>query len=379
MCISDGILRARIDNVLSETENIQVGAHLEGCPRCRERAQSIAERAGRVGALFSELSPQEAPADAGPALARLEGRLTTPARPRWLAWRLTPVWGAAAAVLVIAVLAGSAPGRAFAQKILGMLRVNAVVAVPIERSYDLRGKTGALQQLLADSVVKTKEGRHVAAANRDDAGRLAGYDVRLPEVRQDTPVLAVNTENAVQFTASAQRLETVLGALGRTDLQLPPNLDGAKVFVSVPPSVEARYGDCPTRSSWREGPPAHVETCLTVVQTPSPTIVTMPELDLRSIAEFGLQLAGMTAEQARTFSQTVDWTSTLAIPIPTDAAGYETVTVSGAKGILVTGFKDPSSKMPPGYVLLWAKNGMIYSVSGFGSSSAAVPLAESLR
>jgi Putative zinc-finger len=371
MCVPDGMLRARLDGELSEPEVGRVAAHLETCPRCRERAEAIAARAGRVGTLFSELRPGETPADAVAALARLDRRATGTGSATWIGrlfgGRLAPAWGAAVAVLVVAVLAGSAPGRVFAQKMLGLLRVNAVVAVPIERNYDLQGKSGALQQLLSDSVVKTKEGRHVAAANRDDAGRLAGYDVRLPEMRQDAPVLAVNTENAVQFTANSQRLETLLSALGRTDLQLPPNLDGAKVIVDVPPSVEARYGECPG------------ETCLVLVQTPSPTIVTMPELDLRAIAEFGLQLAGMTAQQASTFSQTIDWTSTLAIPIPTDVAGYETVTVNGAKGILVTEVTGRRTKLPPGYALLWAKNGMIYSLSGFGNPSLAVPLAESLR
>jgi len=33
----------------------------------------------------------------------------------------------------------------------------------------------------------------------------------------------------------------------------------------------------------------------------------------------------------------------------------------------------------PGYSLLWVKNGIIYSLDGFGSTDQAVPLAESLE
>ena len=39
----------------------------------------------------------------------------------------------------------------------------------------------------------------------------------------------------------------------------------------------------------------------------------------------------------------------------------------------------PVGNTPPGYTLVWVKNGMVYSLSGFGDSSLAVPIAESLQ
>jgi hypothetical protein len=33
----------------------------------------------------------------------------------------------------------------------------------------------------------------------------------------------------------------------------------------------------------------------------------------------------------------------------------------------------------PGYTLIWAKNGMVYSLVGFGDSGEAVALADSLK
>jgi hypothetical protein len=367
MCIPDGKLRARLDGELNAAETAEVAAHLDGCPRCRERAEAIAARAARVQSLFSGLGPgaDDLRADPAAAYARLERRTSEPAPSR----RLRPAWGIAFAAIAAAVLLASPPGRVFAQKILGMLRINAVVAVPIERNFLAEGKADVLQQVLAGSVVKTKEGRRVTVSNRDEASRLAGYDVRLPEMRTDSPQLAVNTPNAFQFNADSQRLQTLLSAVGRTDLDIPAQLNGAKVFVDVPAAVEARYGECPG------------DTCLMVAQAQSPTVVTLPELNLQQIAEFGLQLTGMTAEQAHTFSQTVDWTSTLAIPVPRDAGSYETVSVNGAKGILITGLAREvrGVKRPPSYALLWAKNGMIYSVAGFGNPGMAVPVAESLR
>jgi hypothetical protein len=392
MCIPDGNLRARLDGELSGSELTQVEAHLESCVDCRRRSSEIAARAGRTGALLSDLVPAGEPADARIALAQLNRRLAAEPAPRpfWIP-RLTPAWGAIAAVAMAGALLISPPGRAVAQKLLGMLRVKTVVAVPMERDFIAEGKAEMLNQLMADSVVKTKEGQKLAVADRDEAARLASMNVRLPELRTDTPQLIVNTESAFQFTASQQRLDTLLSVAGRTDLQFPSDLNGAQVAVDVPANVVARYGNCPVEDL-RQPTHGPYDDCVVVSQAPVPTVVTTPQLDLTSVAEFGLQLAGMTPEQAHLFSRTVDWTSTLAIPIPRNAATFETVTVDGVQGLMITGLADRQvvarvgegsrnrvTKLPPAYGLVWVHNGVLYSVGGFGNPALAQPLAASLR
>jgi len=392
MCIPDGTLRAMLDGELSETELVPVEAHVKTCASCRERASAITDRAGRTGALLSDLaSAAEEPADASHAFAALNPRLAPPApRPFWIP-RLTPAWGAIAAAVVAAVLLISPPGRAVAQKLLGLLRIKAVVAVPMERDFIAEGKGEMLQQLLADSVVKTKESRKLAVADRDEAARLASMTVRLPELRTDAPQLTVNTESAFQFTANQQRLDTLLSVAGRTDLQFPSDLSGAQIAVDVPANVVARYGNCPVEDLRERTHPPY-DDCVVVSQVPVPTVVTTPQLDLSGVAEFGLQLAGMTPEQAHLFSQTVDWTSTLAVPIPRNAASFETVTVDGVQGLMITGLPDRQvvarvgegsrnrmTKLPPAYGLVWVHNGVMYSVGGFGNPALAQPLAASLR
>ncbi len=392
MCIADGTLRAKLDGELTETELADVDAHLKSCERCRERARAVAARAERTGALFSALAPAvEEPVDARRALARLDARLTAPPAPRpfWIP-RLTPAWGAIAAAVVAALLI-SPPGRAVAQKLLGMLRFKAVVAVPMERDFIAEGKAEMLQQLLANGVVKTKESQRLSVADRDEAARLAAMTVRLPELRTDAPQIYVNTESAFQFTASRQRLDTLLSVAGRTDLQFPAELNGAQVAVDVPAGVVARYGNCPVEDLRERTHPPY-DDCVIVSQVPVPTVATTPELDLRGVAEFGLQLAGMTPEQAHLFSQTVDWTSTIAVPIPRNAATFESVPVDGVQGLMITGLPDRQvvarvgegsrnrvTRLPPAYGLLWVHNGVMYSVGGFGNPALAQPLAASLR
>ncbi len=396
MCISDGILRAKLDGELNETERARVDAHLETCADCRERAREIAERSERVGALFSTLTPGagEAP-DTRRAFAELNNRLPAePARrPFWMP-RLTPAWGGIAAALLAAAVLISPPGNALAQKLLGMLRIKAVVAVPMDRQFIAQGKGEMLQQLLADSVVTTKQSQRLAVADREEASKLASMNVRLPDLRTDTPQLSVNTESAFHFTANQQRLETLLSVAGRTDLQFPPDLNGAQVYVDVPAHVIARYGNCPVENLHEPAAPGPYDNCVVVAQVPVPTVVTNPQLDLAGVAEFGLQLAGMTPDQARLFAKTVDWTSTIAVPIPRNAATYETVTVDGVQGLLITGLADRQvvahggpgdvpqkrvTNLPPAYGLIWVHNGVMYSVGGFGNPSLAEPLAASLR
>jgi hypothetical protein len=365
---------------LNDADSADVTAHLEQCGRCRERAEALAARAQRVGAAFSDLAPEDNAVDATRAFSQLDRTKPAP-RPRRFAMpaRLTPAWGAAFAAVLVAVLLASAPGRAVAQKLFGMLRIKTVVAVPMERDFVAEGKGDMLQQLLADTVVKTKESRRVSVATRGEAATLAGVNLRLPELRSDTPQLFVNTETAFHFNVNQQRLETLLSAANRTDIEIPPALNGAQVYVDVPAGVLARYGECPSEVRWNDGSPARFSSCLVVMEVPVPTVVTTPELDLRSVAEFGLQIGGMSAAQARVFSQTVDWTSTLAIPVPRNASSYDSVTVDGAKGLLIAGLADRHSNLPPAYGLVWVKNGVMYSVSGFGDSGAALPLAASLR
>jgi hypothetical protein len=85
----------------------------------------------------------------------------------------------------------------------------------------------------------------------------------------------------------------------------------------------------------------------------------------------------MSAQDAQAFCDNVDWTSTLVIPIPRDAGSYETTSVDGVQGTLIT-LRGWAHGMP-GYSLLWVKSGIIYSLTGFGSADQAVPLADSLE
>jgi hypothetical protein len=115
--------------------------------------------------------------------------------------------------------------------------------------------------------------------------------------------------------------------------------------------------------------------CTYLIQAPGPTVSVPPDLNMSDIAEAALELAGMSPAEARSFCQTVDWSSTLVVPIPRNSSSYETVTVDGVEGTLITETLSQGNR----YSLLWIKNGVIHSLAGHGNSSDALSLAASLR
>jgi hypothetical protein len=373
MCITDGMLRAQLDDELTEAESRAVQEHLATCQDCQRRAEALTARSERASALFSTLAnsaDEAAITDPQFALARFKTRRASAVREnrslfnRFFAGRLRTAWGALAVLGLVAII-GFSPSRAWAEKLLELFRVKQITVVSLDtnqlRFGDLKFEKRISQLLSRDMVVTKEPGEPQMARSAEEASALAGFKVRLPGGRTDAPQLKVEGEYAFNMTVDRSRLQTIFNEAGRSDLQLPAALDGARVGVDIPKATIAVYGD------WPKAGPAmarqeHVDwsKCLALAQVPSPSVTTPPDLNVSQVAEMGLQLAGMSPEQAHNFSQTVDWTSTLVIPIPQDAASFQTVEVAG-------------------YTLLWVKNGIIYSMTGFGDSSQAVPLAESLR
>jgi hypothetical protein len=112
-----------------------------------------------------------------------------------------------------------------------------------------------------------------------------------------------------------------------------------------------------------------------LMEGPSPIVSVPSDLNIEQLAEIGLQLAGMSPSQAKAFCQTINWKSTLVLPLPRYVQSYDVVDIAGAQGTLIN---NPGGR-GPSYLLMWARNGMVYSLVGFGNSAEAVPLASSLH
>lgn len=389
-CPKDNTLRAYIDQELSLPEFSEVKNHLAGCSACQARFDVLSATALRVGSQFASLdaTPPVAEPNAQIALARFKANLPPAEQPqpffsRIFSGRSRLAWAAslAAGVLFVSLLFPAT--RGFAQRLLATLRIQKVQTISLDfSSMDNAGNRNlrqALQQMISEKVVITTNENELSASSRDAASQLTGFPVRLISSRTDSPNFRVSGAHAFQMTVDRARLQDILDQAGRPDLILPATLDGSMVSVQIPRGAEVRYGNCksgaqPQTSSSSQASPVPAEPCLALIQVPSPVVNYPSDLNLQQLAETGLQLAGMTPVQARQFCQTVDWKSTLVLPIPPMVRSYETVNINGIQGTLL----HFPGRDHPSFALIWVDAGIIYNLIGWGDSSLAVQLARSL-
>lgn len=390
-CVTDGILRAKIDGELSEAELLEVEKHLTACADCRNRADVIARQAERVRGVLSRLTPLpgEVRTDARIAFAHFQARQTTAEREvpsflsRLFSRRLAPAWGAVALALIVVASLSFAPARSWGQRILAMLRVEKITVVPIDMETldkaNADGRAGrSMAKLFSDEVIVTmKPGEPQPVSDPEQATEVAGFKIRLLSSRTDTPRIKVVGEQAFHMTINRDRLQAILDEAGRSDLQLSADVDGATVAVHIPKIVMAEYGNCPhapdDNNTYPQG--GGETNCIDLAQAPSPTVSVPPNLNMAQLAELGLQLGGMSAQDAHAFSQTIDWTSTLVIGIPRGIS-YQTVEVDGVQGTLIEMARRDKK---PRNSLLWVKNGIVYCLTASGTSADALAVAESLN
>jgi hypothetical protein len=393
-CVSDGALRAYVDGELEPTELASVEKHLGECPTCRARVEELSAAALRVGERLGSLeAPPRSIAEENPQIALARFKANLPPEPahdslfgRIFARRWRFAWAASltAAILLLSLAFPSA--RSFAQRLLATLRVEKVQTVTLDLgSFDgpqNRNLQQAMAQMISDKVVVTANEKPLPASSKEAATSLAGFPVRLPSTRADTPQFHVEGTKAFHMTVDRSRLQDILDQAGRSDLILPASLDGAAVSVQIPRSVAAGYGNCPThgesgQSQQPSSAPASTSDCVFLIQAPSPVVSVPADLNLQQLAETALQIAGMSPTQALQFCQTIDWRTTLVLPIPPSVRSYETVSVDGVQGTLMNTSNHRGAG--PGYTLIWVKGGIIYALLGTGDSNSAVQLANSLN
>jgi hypothetical protein len=385
-CLSENTLRAYHDGELTGVSRAEAEIHLSACDRCREQFEKVSEVAGRVQGRLKSLdtSNSRMAVDPHAALARFQTQHgddeeRTPILAGLFARRWRPAWAVGALGAILLVSLAFPLGRGLAQRILATLRVERIQPVRFDTtSFDEnRPLQRMLSQLLSDKVVVITDEKSQKASTLVEASQLAGFQVRVPHGLTDAPQFNVEGQHAFRTTIDRARLQDILDQSGRPDLLLPATIDGETISFQLLRGVRVQYGECPkfvTEGEGQVGNPPQTFNCTILLEAPSPIVNVPADLNLEQLAEIGLQLAGMSAVQAREFCQTVDWKSTLVLPISPFVQSYETVTVDGVQGTLMT----PADRRGPRSVVIWVKDGIIYSLAGRGGSSDAIALANSL-
>jgi hypothetical protein len=363
--LSEGQLRAALDGELdSEAHN-----HLEACPDCQTRQKTVQSQVQRIVSKLDFLSSarNDSLLPAPRAWSRFNQTLIQKETPMFKKLFAAPLVRYGVPALLVLTMIFAFPGaRALASQLLDLFRVQQVAVVPVDVTGigELNGNDALakqISQLISDSTTVTKEpGDPVEANDTNQASELAGFTVRAPEGMEPARI-SVTSGAAFTLTVNGDKAQALLNEAGRDDLVLPETIDGAEISVDIPSGVnvpmapashDAREYD-PDEQSSRSQRYADYTDCVMFAQIPSPTVTAPPSIDVPQLAQMALEFTGMKSEEAKALTESIDWTSTLVIPIPRNGSTYEEVSVDGVTGTLI----QRSFGSDPEYMLLWVRMG----------------------
>lgn len=303
------------------------------------------------------------------------------------AGRLATAWSLAVLVVAGAALASlTSPGQAATQRFLASLRINRPQAVAVNipsgagTGYQLQEMLGGM---LGDSSALIRAEPDRPASTPAGAAAMAGFAVQVPGSRHDQPTATVIGANDLSVNVNRSRLMTILAEAGMRDVVVPASVNGSTVTVHTPAAVRLDYGHCPapatgTLASQIQGPPPlpeNVADCIRLVEARS-VVANLPAgIALGKLVEIALELSGLSPERAAAFQRRFDSHATLAMSLPRFVRSFDSVAVGGAPGLLFSS----GGRRGPAYVLIWSKDGLAFSLTGYGNVADAVPLAAAIR
>jgi hypothetical protein len=393
MHLKDGEIRAYQDQELQEDRYTQVEAHLASCAACRERADTLEKLSREVGLQLAttQADSHNSPVHADAGRKRFASALQAQQEKQSMKNKIfsrgfRPVWVGLTLVVLLAISLAFPQVRAAANSFLALFRVQQIAVVRFDpQTMGMSDQAAAqIESLLSEDVQFEQFGEFQMAGSAAEAGGIAGFNVRMPEQAPDGG-LDVQPGGRATFLVDLPRLKAIFDAIGKSEIDLPDSLEGQPVTLEVPKQVTTYFGDCkPEDVPLVEGqdpdlPPTKPwmqDACITFTQLPSPSISAPDGLDIAQLGQAYLQLLGLSEEDAARYASTVDWTTTFVLPVPYNDMTYQDVVVDGVNGTLIQQAYDPAYGS---YILLWVKDGIIYSLNGFGSPDKGLQIANGLR
>jgi len=281
---------------------------------------------------------------------------------------------ACAGALVLVVGAFSFPAvQAGARAFLDLFRIVnfAPVAVQAERFTALMERPDLdLPRMLSEQVEVLKApGPRQTVADTAAAGAAAGIQVRTPTwfpVGLERDLIEVSADEALRFTVSTAKLKRVMDAFGIDDLSVPEEIDGQSATVRVPAVVRIRY-----RGQGHD---------VMLMQARQPQVAFPAGIDLASLAEIGLRVLGIKPAEAHRFAQSMDWRTTLIVPVPADAAAFKQVDVQGNPGLLIEAIgASARGKLPAASRVLWSSGDSVFALVGNVPPTELFEMAQSVH
>lgn len=297
-------------------------------------------------ALQLRLNEPEAAPQSIPWLRRI---LTMTTRQKWARATLGGALG-----LLIAFFGFTTSGQAIAGEFLGLFRVQKFAPISISPEALANLEELDLEGLYPGEVAWDQEpSEPQPVASIDEAIALApGAFVFTPDLGEPAEI-AVGGAGSGTLTVDLAAARAILGMAGVDGNLLPDSLNGADISATTQDGIFMH---------WEEGD-------TTLVQMPSPEVNYPNDFDPQPIGQALLQFLGMSEAEAVRLSTTIDWTSTLILPIPAELGSFQEVLISGNPGILVTANDGSGSS------IIFETGGTIVMLSGDWSADELIALA----
>jgi len=313
--------------------------------------------------------------DPAPAFARqLKSRLhaleaPAVAEPRSPMWR----WLATAASIAVLAFAFTLPAvRSAAEAFLDYFRVVnfAGVAFDPQRMAQLWSSSSVdLSTLIGEQVTPAAPPPPpVAYSTIEEASAAAGMTLHTPTwLPQGFTLTSIEVGGEHEFSVqgNTEKLQSVLDALGITDVTVPTALDGQTVSIKISPVAKLVYDDGQHQ--------------ITLTQSRSPVIALPAGVDIASLADIGLRLLGLDRAEAYRFAQTIDWRSTLLVPVPAVTATFHQVEVGSGTGLVIENGRQVGPPGPVGSLVLWSNADTVYALGGLVRSTDTLQMAQSVQ
>lgn len=296
------------------------------------------------------------------------------ARPTRFRWRLASA-GIAATIALVALL--TVPSvRVAAQGFLDIFRVKRVAAVPTDfKRLDRLDERLDMKTFMGDQIqTLTDPGAMQTLDSVEAAAGVSGMELQQPTKLPNGftgPVVRYRAPGMFRLTADMNKVQTILDTLEIDDMEVPWEANGATFTVKTPAVVAMIY---------RRG-----DAEMVFDQARTPEVDLPPGVDLRRLGEIALRVQGLSANEAKAFAKTIDWSSTLVIPVPMMGSEYHQVDLKGTKGLLITmqhGRRPDGTRVTKGprrSALIWTTNDHVYSLTGSGNGSDLLHVAHSIR
>ena len=307
----------------------------------------------------------DTPSSAPQVLATLKQKMNQQETPsfleiirRWMNMSNRKTTTILATVVVLIVAAFSFPTvRAAASEFLGLFRVQKFSAISISPE-----QIAILEQLGEEGLVPgefeiiSEPGEMALATTLREAANETGLDAHTIASLGRPDGIYVTGGGSGRFIIDAAASQKILETVGADPTLIPNSVDGDRIDVVISAGIQ---------QEWANG--------TFLVQMESPIVQYPDSLDPAVLGEALLQVLGMSEAEAQRLAKSIDWTSTLLLPVPTDVASFNEVTIQGESGLALTSLQGGET------VLLWQKDGMVYVLGGSSNANTLVRMANAIR